>query len=71
MNLEEIQQLVGLGLLELCKAGHEPAIHVESLQTRHRVSAHSWMVSIDWRSVRTCSPKIEDCVVCSSKLSRI
>lgn len=70
MIMKELEQLVGLCLFELCKSSDEAIVHVESLESSDRMRADCWMMRINRSTVGRSSPKINNCIVYKSHVSK-
>jgi hypothetical protein len=63
MVVEEIKQLVRFGFLQFRKTGDEAIVHIKGFEASDRVSADSWVMSVDRSAVRRNSPEVKDCVI--------
>jgi hypothetical protein len=51
MEMEQVQKLIALIFLQLGEASHEAWIDIERFESRHWMSSHSGMMSIDRWSI--------------------
>lgn len=59
----QCKKLTRFLFLQLRKPCYETSIHIQRLQTSNRVSANRRVMRINWWTIRTCSPKIQNGVV--------
>lgn len=67
MQVEEVEQLVGLALFQLGKARHEAGIHIQRLQPRYWVRADRRVVGVDGWAVGPNTPQVQDRVVLQAR----